>query len=52
MTVTPEGETVIADRLVAVELSQAEILAPLPAHYRAQFLKSLRILVGLEDAGD
>lgn len=49
MRVTAAGEAVIAGKLDAVEAAQEEIVAPLPDQYRAVFLQSLRILVGLAD---
>ena len=52
MRVTAAGEAVIAGKLDAVEAAQEEIVAPLPDKYRAVFLQSLRILVGLADRGE
>jgi hypothetical protein len=52
MRVTATGEAVIAGKLDAVEAAQEEIVAPLPDQYRAVFLQSLRILVGLADRGE
>lgn len=49
MVATRMGEEIIADRLDAVDAAQKEIVAPLPDEYRAIFIKSLRILVGLEE---
>jgi DNA-binding MarR family transcriptional regulator len=51
MRITPEGAALLAERIDAVVAAQREIVAPLPEADRAIFLRSLRILIGLESAG-
>lgn len=48
MHITPEGETLLADRIDRVIAAQREILAPLPEDLRDMFLRCLRIMAGLE----
>ena len=51
MRITPAGAALLAERIDAVAAAQREIVAPLPEADRAIFLRSLRILVGLENDG-
>jgi DNA-binding MarR family transcriptional regulator len=48
MRITPEGEVMLSERIAAVAAAQREIVAPLPESYRDIFIKSLRILVGID----
>lgn len=50
MRITPEGEELLLARIDAVAEAQREILAPLPDAYRDIFVKSLRILIGIDKA--
>lgn len=50
MRITLAGEDVVAARFDDVQKAQQEIIAPLPEKDRAAFMRSLRILAGLETA--
>jgi DNA-binding MarR family transcriptional regulator len=52
MHITEAGRSVLGERLDAVRAVQREILAPLPEPMRADFLRCLRILLGLEPPAD
>lgn len=45
LTLTPEGEALLASALPAVLRAQQRILEPLPQAERAEFLRMLRVLV-------
>ena len=47
LRLTPEGLSLLIERIDKVEAAQREILAPLPARDRAIFLRYLRELTGL-----
>jgi DNA-binding MarR family transcriptional regulator len=51
MRIMPGGEALLLDRIDAVVAAQREIVAPLPEEDREIFLRSLRILIGLDGAG-
>lgn len=50
MSITPDGETLLAERLEAVAAAQREIVAPLPEADRAAFVRCLRILINRDEA--
>lgn len=50
MRITPEGETLLLERIGAVSAAQAEILAPLDQADRTVFLRCLRVLIGHDGA--
>lgn len=49
MNITPAGKALLAERLAGVVQVQEEILAPLPPELRPQFIRCLRMLLGLEE---
>jgi DNA-binding MarR family transcriptional regulator len=52
MRLSPEGLSLLLERIDKVEAAQHEILAPLPARDRVVFLRYLRKLTGLDSKTD
>ena len=48
IVITPKGETLMRAILPLDQVVEARVIAPLPAEYRPLFVKSLRLMIGLD----